>query len=107
LGSLQRQAAQASDPHRALSPTQRDRTSQSNRPFHHVNGIPVLLGLPNTNRIPCLREQPKNLLGEGSGSFLKKRTKKLLRVWAVPLRKGRSQNNQKFFASFFKKEALS
>jgi hypothetical protein len=40
---------------------------------------------------------------KGSSSFLKKRTKKLLRVWAEPIRRGRSQNEQKFFASFFQK----
>jgi general secretion pathway protein D len=40
---------------------------------------------------------------EESGSFLKKRTKNLLRVWAEPLRKGRSQNRPTFFASFFQK----
>jgi hypothetical protein len=44
---------------------------------------------------------------KGSGSFLKKRTKKLLQVWAVPLRKDRSQTNQKFFASFFQKRRPS
>jgi hypothetical protein len=37
-------------------------------------------------------------------SFLKKSSKKLLRVWPEPLRKGRSQNRQKFFASFFSKK---
>jgi mono/diheme cytochrome c family protein len=44
-----------------------------------------------------------NLVKEGSSSFLKKRTKKLLPVWAEPLRKSRSLNRQKFFASFFQK----
>jgi hypothetical protein len=38
---------------------------------------------------------------------LKKRTKKLLPVWARGIWKDRSQNNQKFFASFFKKEDLA
>jgi hypothetical protein len=46
-------------------------------------------------------------LKEGSSSFLKKRTKKLLFVWAEPVRKGRSQNGPKFFASFFQKRRLS
>ncbi len=40
---------------------------------------------------------------EESRSFLKKRTKKLLRVWAEPIREGRSQKDQKFFGSFFQK----
>jgi hypothetical protein len=44
-----------------------------------------------------------NRVKEESGSFLKKRTKKLLLVWAEPIRKGRSRNRQKFFASFFQK----
>jgi hypothetical protein len=43
------------------------------------------------------------LKAEESGSFLKKRTKKLLQIWAEPNRGGRSQNTQKFFASFFQK----
>jgi hypothetical protein len=51
--------------------------------------------------------QPITTLGERkkqeSSSFLKKRTKKLLRVWAEPLRRGLSQNEQEFFASFFQK----
>jgi hypothetical protein len=42
-----------------------------------------------------------------SSSFLKKRTKKLLQVWPRSIRTGRSSNNQKFFASFFKKEVLA
>jgi hypothetical protein len=42
---------------------------------------------------------------EESGSFLKKRTKKLLRTWAEPYRVGRSPNVQKFFASFFQKRS--
>jgi hypothetical protein len=48
-----------------------------------------------------------------SGSFLKKRTKKLLRNLGEPIRTGRSQNDQKFLASrragaacFSKKQAL-
>jgi hypothetical protein len=44
---------------------------------------------------------------EESSSFLKKRTKKLLRVRAELMRRGRSQNNQKFFASFFQKRSPS
>jgi mono/diheme cytochrome c family protein len=48
-----------------------------------------------------------NLLKEARSSFLKKRTKKLLRVWAEPLRKSRSRNRQKFFASFFQKRRLT
>jgi hypothetical protein len=44
---------------------------------------------------------------KGSGSFLKKRTKKLLLVWAEPIQIGRSQINQKFFASFFQKRRPS
>jgi hypothetical protein len=44
---------------------------------------------------------------EGSGSFLKKRTKKLLRVWAEPIRKGRSQTDKSFLLLFFKKEDSS
>jgi hypothetical protein len=48
-------------------------------------------------------------IGEGktSGSFLKKRTKKLLQVQAEPIRKDRSRNDQKFFASFFQKRRPS
>ncbi len=45
--------------------------------------------------------------GRGSGSFLKKRTKKLLRVGARSIRECRSQNDQKFFASFFQKRSAS
>jgi hypothetical protein len=45
--------------------------------------------------------------GKESGSFLKKRTKKLLRVWAEPVRRDRSQKVQKFFASFFQKRSPS
>jgi hypothetical protein len=44
---------------------------------------------------------------EASSAFFEKRTKKPLIVWAEPIRKGRSQNEQKFFASFFKKEGLA
>jgi hypothetical protein len=40
---------------------------------------------------------------EGRPSFLKKRSKKLLRIEARSIRKGRSQNNQNFFAAFFQK----
>jgi hypothetical protein len=40
-----------------------------------------------------------------SGAFLKKRTKKLLRVWAELPREGRSQINEKFFACFFQKRS--
>jgi high-affinity nickel-transport protein len=36
---------------------------------------------------------------------LKKRSKKLLRVWPEPTRADRSQNSQKFFASFFQKRS--
>jgi hypothetical protein len=43
---------------------------------------------------------------KASSSFLKKRTKKLLRVWAEPARRGRS-HVQKFFASFFQKRSAS
>ncbi len=42
-----------------------------------------------------------------SGSFLKKRTKKPLQVWAESNRRVRSPNNQKFFASFFQKRRPS
>jgi hypothetical protein len=45
--------------------------------------------------------------GEGSSSFLKKRTKKLLRVWPRSIRKGRSQMNKSFLLLFFKKEGLA
>jgi flagella basal body P-ring formation protein FlgA len=40
---------------------------------------------------------------EACSFFEKKEPKKLLRVWAEPLRQDRSQINQKFFASFFQK----
>ncbi len=39
-----------------------------------------------------------------SGSFLKKRTEKLLRNLGAPIRTGRSHNDQKFFAAFFSKK---
>jgi uncharacterized protein GlcG (DUF336 family) len=42
-----------------------------------------------------------------SGSFLKKRTKKLLRVEAEPIRRPRSQKEKKFFASFLQKRSSS
>jgi hypothetical protein len=38
---------------------------------------------------------------------LKKRSKKLLRVWAEPLRKSRSQIGKSFLLLFFKKEVLA
>jgi hypothetical protein len=41
----------------------------------------------------------------GCSSFLKKRTKKLLRIAAHSIREGRSRDNQKFFASFFQKRS--
>jgi hypothetical protein len=37
------------------------------------------------------RSPPRKASGKESGSFLKKRTKKLLQIQAEPLRKGRSQ----------------
>jgi hypothetical protein len=43
---------------------------------------------------------------EASGSFLKKRTKKLLRIGPCSIRKGRSQAAQSFLLLFFKKEVL-
>jgi hypothetical protein len=48
-----------------------------------------------------------NRVQEGRRSFLKKRTKKLLRVWARCIRKGRSQTSESFLLLFFKKEDLS
>jgi hypothetical protein len=39
-------------------------------------------------------------------SFLKKRSKKLLLVWAEPIRAGRSQMFKSFLLLFFKKEVL-
>jgi hypothetical protein len=44
--------------------------------------------------------------GKESGSFLKKRTKKLLQIQAEPLRKGRSQLSKSFLLLFFKKAGL-
>jgi hypothetical protein len=44
---------------------------------------------------------------EGRPSFLKKRSKKLLRIEARSIRKGRSQNNQKFLLLFSKKADLT
>jgi hypothetical protein len=41
-----------------------------------------------------------------SGSFWKNRTR-LLRVWAEPTRRSRSQSNQKFLASFFQERRPS
>jgi hypothetical protein len=48
-----------------------------------------------------------NRVKKGSSSFLKKKNQKLSRIWARSLRTGRSQNNQKFFAFFLKKEGLA
>jgi uncharacterized protein GlcG (DUF336 family) len=45
------------------------------------------------------------IVGMTSGSFLKKRTRKLLRLWGDLTLRGRSQNRQKFFASFFQKRS--
>jgi hypothetical protein len=42
----------------------------------------------------------------GNGSFLKKRTKKPLRIAARSIRKSRSRNIRKFFASFFQKRRV-
>jgi hypothetical protein len=42
-----------------------------------------------------------------SGSFLKKRTKKLLQIQAEPLRKGRSQLSKSFLLLFFQKSRPS
>jgi hypothetical protein len=44
---------------------------------------------------------------EGSSSFLKKRTKKLLDLGAVPVRPARLQTNKSFLLLFFKKEDLA
>jgi hypothetical protein len=52
------------------------------------------------------RSPPRKASGKGSGSFLKKRTKKLLQIQAEPLRKGRSQFSKRFLLLFFKKEGL-
>jgi hypothetical protein len=41
-------------------------------------------------------------LSKGRTSFLKKRSKKLLDVWAEPIRR-RTPYDQKFFGSFFQK----
>ncbi len=58
-------------------------------------------------------QTPSKAHAAESRSFLKKRTKKLLRNLGEPVRTGRSQNDQKFFASrragaafFFKKAGL-
>jgi hypothetical protein len=42
---------------------------------------------------------------KGSSSALKKRTKKLLAVWAEPFPRGRGVRAQKFFAAFFQKRS--
>jgi hypothetical protein len=68
-----------------------------------LGGVALLGGLPDDDRGSAGGERVR----QGRSSFLKKRTKKLLRVWARSLRKGRSQNNQTFFGSFFKKEPLA
>jgi hypothetical protein len=44
---------------------------------------------------------------EKKGAFLKKSAQKLLLIWATGVETNEAQRNQKFFASFFKKEALS
>jgi hypothetical protein len=44
---------------------------------------------------------------KASGSFLKKRTKKLLQVWAEPIPTDRSQTCKRFLLLFFKKEGLT
>jgi len=43
--------------------------------------------------------------GKASGSFLKKRTKKLLILWAIAVPPAPPQRNQKFFAELFFKKA--
>jgi hypothetical protein len=45
--------------------------------------------------------------GREDSSFLKKRTKKLMRVWAEPIPEDRSQMAKSFLLLFFKKEVLS
>jgi hypothetical protein len=44
---------------------------------------------------------------EGSGSFLKKRTKKRLPVWNVPPADDWAPSGKSFLVLFFKKEPLS
>jgi hypothetical protein len=41
------------------------------------------------------------------GATARQEPKKLLFIWIEPIRKSRSQNRQKFFASFFQKRRLS
>jgi hypothetical protein len=53
------------------------------------------------------RSPPPKASGKESGSFLKKRTKKLLQIQAEPPRKGRSQLSKRFLLLFFKKADLS
>jgi hypothetical protein len=48
-----------------------------------------------------------NRVNKESSSFLKKRTKKLLIIWAEPMRKDRSQADKSFLLLFFKKEGLA
>jgi hypothetical protein len=43
--------------------------------------------------------------GEGSASFLKKRSKKLLSLWSRSVSVAPHANGQKFFASFFQKRS--
>jgi hypothetical protein len=62
--------------------------------FLHDSMIPRRAAMRNTSKL------------EESGSFLKKRTKKLLRTCTRSIRKGRSRNNQTFLLLFFKKEVL-
>ena len=65
------------------------------------------LGFPGRWRGDCRAGRGLHYGEKQACSFLKKRTKKRLRVCAEPIRKGRSQNNQKFFASFFQKRRPS
>jgi hypothetical protein len=44
---------------------------------------------------------------EGSGSFLKKRTKKLFSIWCVPLWRMTGLQGETFFGSFFQKRTTS
>jgi hypothetical protein len=59
------------------------------------------LGNPPGCKTGASEQRPT--VNEGSGSFLKKRTKKLLALQASTSPDRHSPNSQKFFASFFQK----
>jgi hypothetical protein len=60
-----------------------------------------------TARLGSMGDVPCKGKSKHSGSFLKKRTKKLLHVGPRSIQKDRSRNDQSFLLLFFKKEGLT